>query len=348
MDNNKPILTVAIPAYNRVEPLENIIKQFQQEDQTIFKLLIMDDTSPTDLTPMVSKYLKTMPNLIFERNKENLGFSGNVCKLYDKADTPFIWFLCDDDTIIPGCVTKIVESLKRHDPTAAVFNYSWDDPYGRRLNAGVDKDVIYNSESEVSDYGALVRMTFLSILVLKRVKPSDEVKMADYKSNVFVQITLALMLLSEKFKFVEIAVPVLHRNVGYKYGEFFKFYIVDEIRAMFAIDHKLDNKKFLEWERKKIPGAFLLYMSQKLGLFKYRGVMTKRTIREIIRYYGIYSVFIFLFVPIYFIVPAFLLKLIYKIQLYRLHGAEKGQQIYNENIDRAYKDKRQTGFTKYR
>lgn len=347
MENNI-LLTVAIPSYNRPHTLEKLIKQFQNENQNKFKILISDDTSPEDPTEMVKKYQDKMPNLRYHRNEKNLGFSGNVCQLYDMTDTPFIWFLCDDDTIMPGCIDAIVESLIKYDPTVAVYNHTWINPYGIKKMAGVDKDIIYNSESEIKDHGVLMRMTFLSALVLKKILPSDEIKKTDYLSNVFVQVSLGLLLLSEKFKYAEISAHILHRNVGYKYGEFFKFYIVDSLRAVFGVNHKLSNKKIMDWAKREIPTAFLLYLSQKMGLFKYKGIATKRTILEIIRYYGIHSIAIFLFVPIYFLTPAFLLKEIYKRQLYRLHGKEKGLKIYNENVNRAYKDERKTGFTEYR
>ncbi len=346
--DNKIILTVAVPSYNRPATLEKLIKQFQCEDQTKFKLLISDDASPDNPTEMIRKYQREIPNLIYHRNEKNLGFSGNVCQLYDMTETPFIWFLCDDDTIIPGCINLVVDSLIKYDPTVAVYNHTWINPYGIKKMAGVETDRIYNSESEIKDYGVLMRMTFLSSLVLKRILSSDEIKKTDYLSNVFVQLSLALLLLSERFRYAEISAHILHRNVGYKYGEFFKFYIVDTLRAIFGVKHKLNNKKFMNWTIKEIPTAFLLYLSQKLGLFKYSGITTKRTIKEIIQYYGIYSIAIFSFVPIYYLTPAFILKLIYKLQLYSLHGKEKGLRIYNGNVNRAFKDERKTGFTEYR
>ncbi len=347
--NDKKILTIAIPAYGRPNTLETIIKQFQNEDVSKFNLLICDDASPNDLTDTVKKYLSQMPNLKFIRNEKNLGFSGNVCKLYDLAETDFIWFVCDDDTIIPGCVTKIVESLIKYNPTVAVYNHIWTNPYGIEGTAGVKADVIYHNENEVKDYNDIMRMTFLSTLVLKKLLTSEEIRKTEYTSNVFIQISLALILLSNKFVYAQIATPVIYRHVGYKYGEFFKFSTVDHLRSIFAINHTLDNKKFLEWARKQIPTNFKLYMSQKLGMFKYSPVPpSKRTIKEIVKYYGLASFFIFMYIPIYFLTPTFILKRIYKLFLNEYHDKETAKKIYEQNINRAFKDNRETGFTEYR
>ena len=345
---NKPILTVAIPTYNRPHTLEKLLKQFQDEDENKFRILVSDDTSPDDPTNMVNKYQKVMPNLSYHRNERNLGFSGNVCQLYDMVETPFVWFLCDDDTIVPGCINEIVDSLEKYDPTVAVYNHSWINPLGLNQVAGVTKDKIYTSENEIKDYQILMRMTFLSTLVLKRILPSDEIRKSDYNSNVFVQVSLGLILLSKEFKYAEIASLVIKRNVGYKYGDFFKFYVVDSLRAIFGVKHDLNKKGFVNWAIREIPTGLQLYLSQKLGIFQYKGWPTKRTIKEIFQYYGIYSLAILSFIPIYYLTPTFLLKWLYKRKLYALHGEEKGLKIYNENINRAYKDERKTGFTEYR
>ena len=347
--DKQKILTVAIPAYGRPETLETLVKQFQNEDSSKFNLLICDDASPNDLSSAIKKYESQMPNLTFIRNEKNLGFSGNVCKLFDIAKTDFIWFVCDDDAIIPGCINKVVSSLEKYDPTVAVFNHIWTNPYGIERQAAVTKDKIYESVDKIKNYNDLMRMTFLSTLILKRISSSDNIRKTDYQSNVFIQITLGLELLSKRCIYAQIAEPIIHRRVGFKYGEFFKFYTVDHLRAIFAQPHRFNNKKFIDWSIAEIPVAFQLYMSQKLGLFSYKKVPpTKRTIKEVFYYYGIFGLAIFAFIPIYFLTPKALVKFIYKQLLYRFHDKITAEKIYNQNIDRAFKDERKTGFTEYR
>lgn len=344
------LLTVAIPTYNRPETLEVIIKQFLKEDPNKFELLIADDASPDNgkTAVMIKKYQDQMPNLTYHRNPKNLGFSGNVLQLYDMTKTDYIWYLCDDDEVTPGCIDEIIERLNKHNPTVAVLNHTWVDPYGVKKTAGVNENQIYADIEDLTDYQPLMRMTLLSTLVLKRIISTDEIRKTNYDSNVFVQITLGLLILSKDFKYAELAITPVNRIVGYKYGEFFKFITVDYLRAIFAVDHAFDNDKFIQWAKREIPVQFRLYLSQKLGLFKHNGFPTIRTMKEIIQFYGIHSILIFLFVPVYFLTPAFILKWIYKNQLYQIHGKEKGYKIYESNIDRAIKDGRKTGFTEYR
>jgi len=343
-----PILTVAIPTYNRSKTLEKIIQELKNQPNQNFILLISDDRSPDETGKMVKKYQKQMPNLVYHRNEVNLGYSGNVCRLYEIATTRYIWYVCDDDTILPNAVGDVIAALNKYEPVVAVFNTSWVNAYGQELVAGVSKDEIYTSEKQMETYQPLMRMTFLSIDVFERRIPLDEIKKTDYKDNIFFQVTLGLMLLEDKFKFCEISRNVIHRNVGYKYGEFFKFYLIDQFKAIFIIKHNFDKQKFINWAIRHLPVALELYLSQKLGLFKYNGSPTRKTIRTMIRYYGIYSLAVAMFPIIYLFTPTFLLKSIYYLKLISIHGKNKAELIYKASINRTISDKRKTGFTAYR
>lgn len=342
------LLTIAIPTYNRSETLEKIIQQFQRESTQEFILLISDDQSPDNTEKMIKRYQKQMPNLVYHRNEHNLGYSGNVCKLYELATTKYIWFVCDDDTIIPNAVEKVISSIKKYQPVVAVFNCRWINAYGQEMVAGVKEDTTYTNINQLASYQPLMRLSFLSIIVFDRNMSVSAIKETNYTDNIFFQITLGIMLLDKKFVYSEIASEIIYRNVGYKYGEFFKFYIVDQLKAIFIVNHHFDNNKFIKWAIQHLPIALELYLSQKIGLFKYNGRPSINTIKYIVRYYGIYSLFIALFPLIYHLTPTFIIKTVYFLKLLNIHGLKKGKYLYQHTINRAYTDKRKTGFVSYR
>jgi glycosyltransferase involved in cell wall biosynthesis len=348
MKSNKT-LTIAIPTYNRTENLEKILILLKKEKSKNFLILISDDYSSNDTEKMVKKYQQTMKNIIYHRNKTNLGYSGNVCKLYELASTPYIWFLCDDDLVTPNAVHTITLAIKKYDPIVAIFNCTWINPFGQKVIAGVKKDKLYTDYNQITDYISLQRLSYLSIIVVKKIASIDEIKKTNYKDNIFFQITLGLFLLSKQCRFVEVADIIVHRNVGFKYGEFVKFNLIDHLKSVFCIEHKFDNKKFITWSKKALPSFLLLYLSQKIGLFVYMNKPTSETKTKIYRYYGwFYGGFINLFPIIYFLTPAFLLRFIYKNKLIKIHGKMKGTILYNQNINRATHDTRKTKFTTYK
>lgn len=344
----KPILTVAIPTYNRSHTLEKVLRQLRQEENQCFRIIVSDNHSSDDTVIMIRRYQKNMRDLDYSRNKENIGYAGNILKLYELVKTPYIWFLSDDETIIPGAMDKILRAIERYRPTVATFSHTYIDLFGRNMITGVKEDRVYSNLSKFNNYQSLLKTIFLSGLVIKKEGSIDVIRTADYSNNIFIQLTLSLLLLSRRFYFCEITSVIVHRNTSYKFGEFFKFCLTDVWDAIFMVEHKFDNKKFVKLCKTEIVPTFLLYLSQKLGLFKSNGKPTKETLRKIVKYYGFYSFFL-LFLPIFYvIIPAVSLKLVYFISLFKMYGYREARAIYKQNINRAFADKRETGFTAYR
>ncbi len=344
-------LTIAIPAYNRPDNLDvllsGLVKILTDETQ----VYISDDASPlaSEIRQVVEKYTALNPNIKYFLNEQNLGYSGNVFKLYELSDSKYIWFLCDDDVVLETSVSDIISKLKKHEPTVAVFNHTQIDPYGRKIKAFYgDHDLLFTDDAQFEDASHLFRICFLSTLVVEKLGDLPELKKTDYANNIFVQISFSFLLLSKKFKFAEFTDVVLHRNVGFKYGEFFKFYTIDTLKSIYIVDHCISTKKFKDWAIRDMPTALKLYLSQKLGLFKYWGRPTKQSIRSLFDYYGIYALAFLSFPVISFLTPTILLKALYFFQLVQIHGFEQAKVLYKEKINRAYTDSRKTGFTTYK
>lgn len=338
-------LTVAIPTYNRASELEKTILKLSKEVGS-FYILISDNNSTDNTEEVVKKYQKLIPNLIYNKNRLNLGYSGNVCRLYELSRTPYIWFLCDDDSILPGAIHKILSIIAKYRPTVALFSHTWNDPYGRRLFSGVNHEIVYQKIEELPNYFPLIKGGFLSILIVRKSISIAKLKNTNYKDNVFFQISLVLQLLSSKFRLCDASPALVHRNVGYKYGEFFKTCMVDLLKSVHIVKHGFDNSKFINLKKRMLFEQFQLYLSQKLGLFNYEGQITTETRRFVFKYYGIfYGSVIMTFPLIKFIIPTILIKSIYLLTLLTMHGYKKGMNVYRNNINRAYKDKRNTGFT---
>jgi hypothetical protein len=194
-----------------------------------------------------------------------------------------------------------------------------------------------------------MRLTFLSIIIVEKTLPIEAIiEIPEYKDNVFVQLTLGLYLLSNNFKLAELSPKIIHRNVGYKYGEFFKFYLLDSLKAVHLIPHKFDNRKFIAWMFSNLPSALQLYLSQKMGLFVFKGEPTEQTHQLLRRYYGAAYPAIMFVRGLCAFVPCGLVRAIYMLRLVQIHGYRLGVETYKRLVDRAFTDKRDTGFTSYR
>ncbi len=329
----------------------NMIRKILEKghDVVSYDLLPFEYPEADKIKQVVEKYTAQNKNVKYYLNSQNLGYSGNVFRLYELADSKYVWFLCDDDQVNTDSVDLVIKKLKEHEPVVGVFNHTQVDPYGRKIKAfNSDKDLVFTDDSQFTDATHIFRTCFLSTLVVKKLDDLPEMKQVDYQSNIFVQVTFSFLLLSREFKFVEFTDVVIHRNVGFKYGEFFKFYAIDVLKAAFLVKHAISHAKLRQWGIDEIPNALRLYLSQKLGLFKYWGRPSRETIKLLFEYYNIYALAYLSFPLISFFVPSVLLKFIYLMQLVKLYGYEKAREVYKSNINRAYTDSRKTGFTTYR
>lgn len=349
--NPNILLTVAIPTYNRPSTLEKILIQLSEEINQSFATLIVDDyDGPSSKTQdMVERYMGNNPRLIYLKNDHNLGFSANVLHIYELVQTRYVWYVCDDDMLKPGCIDVILSAVKKYQPRVAYFGFTQIDPYGRIIVLQPKEETLWDNLDNFNKHVAVLQGNFLSVVVLEKTNSSlDQIKSSNYKDNVFIQLTLALHLLSDKLRLCMMPTPIVHRNVGFKYGDFYKFNFVDVLKAVYAIDHKFDKKQFNKFAIRTLPTNFLLFLSQKIGLYRFTFNPTRQTLKYIFRFYGIFCIFVFAIPVVGFIIPKFIVKFMYFVKLAMIHGIKKARTIYQMNVNRAYTDERDTGYTSYR
>jgi glycosyltransferase involved in cell wall biosynthesis len=113
----KPLLTIAVPTYNRArfltENLDTLFDQLVAEERVE---LILSDNACTDGTPaLIQEYRQRGLQLRYLRNETNLGPDGNILQCFEQARGKYVWVLGDDDIVVPGGVAKILALLAEED-----------------------------------------------------------------------------------------------------------------------------------------------------------------------------------------------------------------------------------------
>lgn len=113
-------LTICIPTYNRINSLKECLVNLEKQKFTKNVQVIISDNASTDGTQaFVKKYISSAPfRISYLRNTKNLGFDQNVLNLYQAATTDYVWFLSDDDTMLPNSLSHIWRLLNKYQPTA--------------------------------------------------------------------------------------------------------------------------------------------------------------------------------------------------------------------------------------
>jgi len=121
----KPLLTIAIPTFNRNEIVSRSIDRIRIQITEKVRLLIVDNHSdlPISIDP-------SNASTEVMRNVANVGGNGNILKCFELCESDWIWVLGDDDEILEGAIAKILSIIENY-PDYIVINFSTSGAYCR-------------------------------------------------------------------------------------------------------------------------------------------------------------------------------------------------------------------------
>ena len=117
MQPERPLLTIAIPTYNRsgclAELLEILAPQLEGESRV--ELLISDNASPDDTAAIITEFQGRRMKMRYLRNLMNIGSDANFMQCFEQASGKYVWLIGDDDAVVPGGISKILPLLAADD-----------------------------------------------------------------------------------------------------------------------------------------------------------------------------------------------------------------------------------------
>ena len=120
-------LTIGIPTYNRVNILKKqinfMINEGVMNDKRI-ELLISDNGSQDGTKQYLMQIKDSYPLIQINIEKQNKGLIGNLINIYSFSQAEYIWIVGDDDLLVNGCVSNIMNILERQtDLVWLMLNY---------------------------------------------------------------------------------------------------------------------------------------------------------------------------------------------------------------------------------
>lgn len=109
-ESERPLLTLAIPTYNRAACLRELLSVLadQLKHEPRVELIISDNASPDETPAVVQDYVGRGLRIRSIRNSENVGPDANFLQCFEQARGKYVWLFSDDDLIIPGGIAKIL------------------------------------------------------------------------------------------------------------------------------------------------------------------------------------------------------------------------------------------------
>ncbi len=107
---DRPILTIAVPTYNRATLLCRLLSTlFEQIGADSRVELIVSDNASTDNTPeVVQSFRDCGKSFRSIRNSENIGPDRNILQCFEAANGKYVWIFGDDDMLEPGGLATVL------------------------------------------------------------------------------------------------------------------------------------------------------------------------------------------------------------------------------------------------
>ena len=103
-------ISICIPTYNRPDNLINCLNSLSLQTNKNFEVCISDNGSNQDMEKIIEPY-KNKLKIKYSKNEENLGAALNFLKVASMSESDFIWFLGDDDLLIPTAIEEIIKLI---------------------------------------------------------------------------------------------------------------------------------------------------------------------------------------------------------------------------------------------
>jgi abequosyltransferase len=170
MRRETPLLTIAIPTYNRSKYLDGLLAALmeQMQGETRIELLVSDNASSDDTCALVAAYQGRGLGIRYIRNAKNLGPDRNILQCYEQASGKYVWVFSDDDLIHSGTLGRVLKALssERYD-LVCVRAYFFEGEYKghKPFSAITDLDVTSTEELAAHFH---VFFTFISGVIVNK------------------------------------------------------------------------------------------------------------------------------------------------------------------------------------
>lgn len=120
-------ISVLITTYNRVKFLETTVSLFIAQIVgaglvDCVEVVIGNDASFDGTSEYLQRIKEQYPFVRIVNRSKNLGFSGNLDQLVNMARGEYVWFFGEDDLIVEGSLTQVLQSIYIDNPNYILIN----------------------------------------------------------------------------------------------------------------------------------------------------------------------------------------------------------------------------------
>ena len=124
----EPLMTLAIPTYNRAPDLERLLTSLEPQIRAYpeIDLYISDNASEDETPQLVRRFQAAGMAIRYHRHETNVGADGNFLSCFRAARGQYFWLCGDDEAVLPGGVDLILEHLRSRPDLDILYLSSYD------------------------------------------------------------------------------------------------------------------------------------------------------------------------------------------------------------------------------
>ena len=94
-------LEIFLPTYNRKQCLEHTLAQLTAPESPVrnCRMTILDNASTDGTKELLQEYAARFANINVIHHPKNIGGNANIARCFELATAPFMWAVCDDDSL---------------------------------------------------------------------------------------------------------------------------------------------------------------------------------------------------------------------------------------------------------
>ena len=296
-------ISICIPQYNRIAFLLVALERITQQTFRNIEIVISDDCSTDDTEEKIRNLMPSYPfPVIYSKSEKNIGYDANLRRSMEMASGDYCFILGNDDSLFqPDSMQKVVSFLEQNQyPEIGFCNMVEEENTEKVFGRAVENTVLGSGYEVALKYYSC--FSFVGGLVFKR-ETFNRFNTNKHDGSVFVQIYLAVLMISTGCRLFSISDPIVlkdviadetdHRNsykdrLPRKWKDFYVFngglpsvinVLISGFRDAKVPDNQVLPRIFQRMYRFTVPNWILDYKSNKafpaavgitMGMFPYK------------------------------------------------------------------------------
>jgi abequosyltransferase len=192
----RPLLTIAIPTFNRAAYLQLCLQQFLPDrdlvDDGTVEILVSDNCSTDQTAATVETLSQQGLSIRSISNEINIGSDANIAQCFNQARGRYVQIMGDDDLYLPGKLKYVISLLRENDyGVVCLKSYGYEHDFVKERPNGVSGRRDFADISDfLQEVGPLI--TFISACIInKDLQPEIDARV--FCGSNLVQVHLVIL-----------------------------------------------------------------------------------------------------------------------------------------------------------